>query len=291
MATVLAERIEELKADREHGASWMARRAVEALLDVSAEDAPSSDVLLERLVVAGRQLADSRPGIGSVAGAVGRVLAAAHRHKSLALPELRRLVSDEAEAVVDARRRAGRSIAIQLQDRIRGGTIVTHSASATVREALLYGGPDRVVCTVSHPGEEGRRFAEELRAAGLDVDLIEDPQGPAALESASLFLVGADTVFRGGTVCNKIGTHDLAQAASDEGVPTVVACEVIKLAPVTASEAPDLTDAGRALFDLTPPDLLESVVTEEGAFPIGQVDALIDRTPFLQEGYSLLRGF
>ena len=75
MAPVLAERVEELRADREHGASWMARRAVEALTVVADEPAPSGEALLEKLIVAGTQLADSRPGVGSVAGAVGRVLA------------------------------------------------------------------------------------------------------------------------------------------------------------------------------------------------------------------------
>ena len=33
---------------------------------------------------------------------------------------------------------------------------MTHSASATAREALVHAGPGRVVCTVSEPGGEGR---------------------------------------------------------------------------------------------------------------------------------------
>jgi translation initiation factor 2B subunit (eIF-2B alpha/beta/delta family) len=75
------------------------------------------------------------------------------------------------------------------------------------------------------------------------------------------------------------------EAAAKQGVPTVVACEVIKLAPMDASDA----DLERGVFDLTPPELVEHVVTEEGAYLAEEIRALVDRTPFLQEGYALLR--
>ena len=54
---------------------------------------------------------------------------------------------------------------------------MTHSASATVREALLHASPKRAICTVSEPVGEGRAFAEELRTQGLDVELIDDVDG------------------------------------------------------------------------------------------------------------------
>ena len=47
-------------------------------------------------------------------------------------------------------------------------------------------------------------------------------------------------------------------------VPTVVACEIVKLAPIDAASAPELSEAERALFELTPPDLITEIVTEEG---------------------------
>jgi predicted RNase H-like nuclease len=64
-----------------------------------------------------------------------------------------------------------------------------------------------------------------------------------------LLLVGADTVFRCGTVSNKAGTRALAEAAGEQGF-----------------------------------------VTEEGAYPAEEIRALVDRTPFFQDGYDLLRG-
>jgi translation initiation factor 2B subunit (eIF-2B alpha/beta/delta family) len=280
--------VDELQGDREHGASWMARRAVEVLLEVTREPFDTSEALMGGLVDAGRRLAESRPGVGAIAGATGRVLAAANAHRHLDLGQLRRLISEEAQALLDGRRRAAASIAIQLQERLEDAVVVTHSASATVREALVHTPPALAICTVSEPIGEGRAFAEELRGEGLNVELVEDADAPAKMADASLFLIGADTVFRGGTLCNKIGTTALAEAAQQQGKPIVVACEIVKLAPIDVASAPDPSEAERTLFEFTPPELITEIVTEEGAVTPEGVGALIDRTPFLREGYALL---
>jgi translation initiation factor 2B subunit (eIF-2B alpha/beta/delta family) len=284
----LAAAVAELQADREHGASWMARRAVETLLEVAEQPFDSSDALLEALIDAGRQLSESRPGVGAIAGASGRVLAAASAHRHLDVDELRRLIGEEGNAILDGRVRAAASIAIQLQDRLKDSVVLTHSASATVREALVHTAPARAICTVSEPVGEGRAFAEELRGEGLNVDLVEDADAPSLLGDATLFLIGADTVFHDGTLNNKIGTTALAEAAAARNVPTVVACEIIKLAPIEAATAPEPSEAERTLFELTPPELISEIVTEEGPTPTDCVGALIDRTPFLRDGYALL---
>lgn len=289
MAIVLGERVDELQSDRTHGGSWMARRAVEALAEIADEKAATSEQLLERLVLGGRQLAASRPAVGAVAGAVGRLLATAHAAAHLPPDELRRLLREEAIGLVASRDRAARSIAIQLRERLEHAFVLTHSASATVREALVHSPPEEVVCTVSAPYEEGRAFASELREAGLCVQLVDDVDAIEALEGCSLLLVGADTVFRDGALCNKVGTRRLAEAAAAKGVPVVVACETIKLAPIDAADAPSLGEE-RELFDVTPGDLVDEVVTEEGAVRGDEVRPLVERTPFLLQGYQLLRG-
>jgi translation initiation factor 2B subunit (eIF-2B alpha/beta/delta family) len=280
--------VEELRSDRNHGASWMARRAVETLLEVSEQPFDTSDALLEALIDAGRRLSESRPGVGAIAGASGRILAGASAHRQLDVDELRRLIGEEGNGILDGRVRAAASIAIQLQERLKDAVVLTHSASATVREALVHTPPARAICTVSEPVEEGRAFAEDLRSEGLNIDLVEDADAPAALDGATLFLVGADTVFHDGTLNNKIGTTALAEAAAARNVPTVVACEIIKLAPIEAATAPEPSEAERTLFELTPPELISEIVTEEGPTATDCVGALIDRTPFLRDGYALL---
>src|SRR6266516_4179758 len=284
----VAATVEELRGDREHGASWMAERTVEALLEVAKQPAESCEALMTELVEAGRRLAESRPGVGAIAGAAGRVLAAANGWRHLDLDHFRKLIEEEGHAILEGRRRAAASIAIQLQERLQEATVATHSASATVREALLHTPPARVICTVSEPVGEGRAFSDELRGEGMNVDLVEDAEAAAALAEATIFLIGADTVFRDGTLNNKIGTTLLAEAAAGHAIPTIVACEIVKLAPIDAAVAPQLSEAERSLFELTPPELSTEIVTEEGSVSSDGVGALVDRTPYLREGYALL---
>jgi translation initiation factor 2B subunit (eIF-2B alpha/beta/delta family) len=288
VTALLEARIAELTDDRTHGGSWMARRSVETLVEIARADAVSGEDLLERLLDAGRALTASRPAVGAIAGAVGRLLAAAHASSHLAADELRRVIEDEGNALIAGRDRAGHSIAIQLRPRLEDALVLTHSASATVHEAFLYTHPCRVVCTVSAPYEEGRAFAEQLRDEGLEVELVEDDDAIEALTHASLLLIGADTIFHDGSICNKVGTAALAAAAGELGVPVVVASEVIKLVPIGPADALEQI-RGEQAFDVTAAEDIDEIVTEEGACASADIGALVDRTPFLRDGYELLR--
>ena len=54
------------------------------------------------------------------------------------------------------------------------------------------------------------------------------------------------------------------------------------------SQAPELADIERSLFELVPPELVTEVVTEEGPFAPDEIISLVDRVPFLSEGYGLV---
>jgi ribose 1,5-bisphosphate isomerase len=261
----LAERVERVANDDVHGASWLAKEAVEAVCEAVE--------LGEDPIEVGRRMIEARPAMGAISGALGRVLASGRT------PEQ---ITEEARALIEARERASKAIAVMLTPYL-DGVVMTHSASSTVKEAVLHTPPDRVVCTISEPVGEGRGLADELRQAGLTVDLIEDSDGEHAVTTVNLLLVGADTVFRDGSLVNKVGTAGFAKAAKKAGVPVVVACEVIKLSP----EGP--RDPGEERFDLTDPGDIDTFVTEEGAFAPEDIGALIDRTPFLRHGYELLK--
>jgi translation initiation factor eIF-2B subunit delta len=262
----------------------MARRAIEALLDVAAEPASSCDELLDRLLQAGRVLVAARPAIGAIAHVVARLVASAHTAAHLPPGELQRLVAEEGAGLIGSRDRAANSIAVQLAPVLEDALVLTHSASATVREAVLHTPPARVSCTVSAPFEEGRRFAAELQAEGLDASVVEPDEVLRSLAGVSLVLVGADTVYEDGSIGNKVGTRQLAEAAHRTGVPFIVACEVLKLAP-----GPPTVDEEPELRDLTPPDLVDQIVTEEGMLTPEDIGQLMDRTPFLRDGYRLVR--
>jgi translation initiation factor 2B subunit (eIF-2B alpha/beta/delta family) len=262
--TKLAERVERVATDDRHGASWLAREAVEAV-------AEAIELGQDPLPLA-RELVRARPAMGAIAGALGRVIAAGRSPEQMA---------DEARALMEARERAAKAIAVLLSPYIEG-VVMTHSASATVKEALLHTPPGRVICTASEPGGEGRELVEELRSAGLTADLVDDPDAEHAVGTVNLLLIGADTVFRDGSLVNKVGTAGLAEAAKKAGLPVIVACEVIKLSPAGAR------DPGEKRFDLTEPKYIDRYVTEEGAYAPDEIGSLIDRTPFLRDGYELL---
>lgn len=262
----------------------MARRAVEALLEVASEPASSTAELLERLLAAGRELVAARPAMGAIMHAVGRLVASADASSHLSPEELQRLVSEEGNALIASRDRAAASIAVHLAPTLHDALVLTHSDSATVREAVRHTPPARVFCTASAPFEEGRRLAGDLRTEGLEVELVEDDDVDRALETTSLLLVGADTVYEDGSIKNKIGTRPLAEAAHRVGVRTVVACELLKLVPVPSPTREDEPE----LRDTTSPELVDEIVTEEGPVVPADVKSVIERTPFLRDGYRLL---
>jgi ribose 1,5-bisphosphate isomerase len=274
MHPIVAERVRLISEDRVHGAGWLARQAVEALGEAIAAGADP--------VEAGRELAAARPSMGAVAGAVSRVLAAGRTDEQLL---------EQCSALLERRDHAARTIAVLLRPMIEG-VVMTHSASATVREALLHAQPVRVVCTASDPIGEGRLFAEELAAEGLTVDLVADEDAVHAVETADVLALGADTVFLDGSMVNRAGTTALAEAARAAGIDVVVACETFKLAPYESpDEALEAWGASELeeIFELTDAGAIDRYVTDEGVFTPDEIAVLVDRTPFMREGYALLQ--
>jgi translation initiation factor 2B subunit (eIF-2B alpha/beta/delta family) len=234
-----AARIDALAADREERAGALARRAVEILVDAAEAGTDAVSVA--------RALAAARPSMGAVAGAVGRIVAAAPTPVQ---------VVQEGRALLEAYERASRPIAVLLQP-LLAGRVLTHSPSAAVIEAL-----DRALVdgwTRAQPGAEG-----------------------AAVAAADVVLVGADIVFLDGSIVSAAGTCAVAEAAAQAGLPVVAAAETLTLVPA------DAHDPEEELFELTPAELLTTIVTEEGAFAPQEVASLIDRIPFLRQGYELV---
>ncbi|MBD0290665.1 MAG: hypothetical protein ICV74_05365 [Thermoleophilia bacterium] len=273
MNETIAEHVKLVAEDRSHGAGWLARQAVEALAEAVTRGADPLEV--------GRMLAAARPSVGAVAGAVGRVLAAGRTEEQLL---------EQCRALIERRDRAVHAIVALLRADLEG-TVMTHSASATVHEAIVHARPTRVVCTVTEPHEEGRRLADDLESEGLTVELVADDDAAHAATTVDLVLLGADTVFVDGTLVNKAGTERLAAGANENAVPVVVACETFKLVPEHPPERSSWEDlvGSEEPFEVTPAHRIDRYVTEEGVFVPTEIAALIDRTPFLREGYELVR--
>jgi methylthioribose-1-phosphate isomerase len=140
----------------------------------------------------------------------------------------------------------------------------------------------------TRPLLQGARLtAWEAGRAGLPHALLPDNAAAALMAAGQvdLVLTGADRIAADGSVANKVGTYGLAVLAKHHSVPFVVVAPVSTVdldAPDGASitvehrpadevtriagqpVAPAGTDAYNPAFDVTPPDLVTAIVTEEG---------------------------
>jgi methylthioribose-1-phosphate isomerase len=140
----------------------------------------------------------------------------------------------------------------------------------------------------TRPLLQGSRLtAWEARRAGIPHALLADNAAASLMAAGQvdLVLTGADRIAADGSVANKVGTYGLAVLARHHAVPFVVVAPVSTVdfqAPDGASitvehrsadevtriagqrVAPTGTDAYNPAFDVTPPDLVTAIVTEEG---------------------------
>jgi methylthioribose-1-phosphate isomerase len=126
-----------------------------------------------------------------------------------------------------------------------------------------------------------------LAEAGIPHRLMIDSAAAWAMATGQVdcVIVGADRIAADGSVANKIGTYALAVAAHRHGIPfVVVAPESTRdLTTLTGSEivveerapaevthvggiatAPEGITVFNPAFDVTPPDLVTAIVTENG---------------------------
>lgn len=272
-------------ADDEHGSTWLSVRALEALRDraglLAARD-PSDDVATDWTELAGLadRLRTARPGMAAVENRVNRAMSRADDRTAAAVETA---AVEGIERAVDADREAAAVAAERVTDRV----VLTLSRSGTVLGALRAGDPAAVSVAESRPGREGVGVAETLANEGERVTLHTDAAVATVLaERADVVLVGADAVRPDGAVVNKTGTRTVATAAAREDVPVYVAAASDKVAtspvPVESGPAGDLYDGDAPLsvfdplFDTTPPDLIDGVVTERGTLSTEGVARVAD---------------
>ncbi len=158
-------------------------------------------------------------------------------------------------------------------------TLVTHSYSSTVSAAIALLRADvQIIFSEARPLYDGHRLAGELSERARTATLVTDAQLGLAVQRADAVLVGADTVMRDGSVVNKAGTLMLAATAAYFDVPLYACCETFKLrtadmpalqlermAPgeLGAPDWPGVT-VENVYFDVTPPALIHSLITESG---------------------------
>lgn len=161
------------------------------------------------------------------------------------------------------------------------------TALGVIRAAHLEGMIERVYADETRPWLQGSRLtAWELANEGIPVTLNVDSAAAHLMRTKGLtwVIVGADRITANGDVANKIGTYQLAVAAMHHGVRFMVVAPSSTIDMETASgddivieerDGRELLEVGghrvgadvdafNPVFDVTPADLIDAIVTEKG---------------------------
>ena len=166
-------------------------------------------------------------------------------------------------------------------------TVGYGTALGVIRATKESGKSIKVIATETRPIQQGSRLtAFELKHDGIDVSLIPDTAVGYTMANGLVngVVVGADRILRTGHVFNKIGTYQVATMAKQHNIPFYVAAplstfdlksnpedviiEQRKASEVTGigdtKTAPDGIDVINPAFDMTPPELISGIITENG---------------------------
>lgn len=179
------------------------------------------------------------------------------------------------------------------------------TALGVIRSAFGHGKVQRVFADETRPWLQGARLtAWELVQEGIPVSLLVDGAAAALMRSGQVgwVVVGADRIAANGDVANKIGTYAAAVAARHHGIKFMVVApsSTIDMSIASGAEIPIETrpaaeilacggvpvaapgaDAWNPVFDVTPADLIDAIVTERGVVENpdrARMQALMDRS-------------
>ena len=198
---------------------------------------------------------------------------------------------------IDGNRRMGELGAAYIDP---GSGVITHcntgglatggygTALGVIRSAYAANRIQHVYADETRPWLQGARLtAWELVQEGIPVSLLVDGAAAWLMAQGKVqwAIVGSDRIAANGDVANKIGTYHLAVAARHHGVKMMVVAPTSTIAmdtatgadiPIETRSADEIhqcggsvvaalgADAWNPVFDVTPADLVDVLVTEKG---------------------------
>ena len=162
------------------------------------------------------------------------------------------------------------------------------TALGVIRAGVTMGRIDHVYAGETRPWQQGARLTMwELVRDGIPAQLIADSAAAHLMKSGAVqwVIVGADRIAANGDTANKIGTYQLAITAKYHGVKFMVVApsSTVDMATGTGEEIEiELRDPAELLstggqrtvvegaqawnpvFDVTPAELIDAIVTERG---------------------------
>ncbi|KAB8296202.1 hypothetical protein EYC80_008985 [Monilinia laxa] len=198
---------------------------------------------------------------------------------------------------------ADKVIADTTAEKIRDGDVIlTYAKSSLVQRALAkaheMGKKFRVIVVDSRPLHEGKHLASALVSLGIEVKYCLIQGLSHNIQDVTKVLLGAHAMMTNGRLYSRIGTALVAMEASEADKPVIVLCETIKFSDRVALDsivhneiapANELVIAGGPLenwmdvkklqlcnpmYDVTPAEYIQMIVTESGNIPTTSVPVL-----------------
>lgn len=262
-------RIEEIRADRLHGASQLSRQALEVLKLVIEKGSDTKDDFLEGLKNVGDRLIKVRPSMAPIANLVARLIYEVFQvSKEKELHSLRDFAWSKTEELERSSKIALEKAAAQGAEIIEDNDkIMTCSYSSTIKEVFRIVSECEkkvrvwIVESKYKDKSYGKIMADELCQQRIFARLIPDVAVKDCITEVRKVLVGADSVLRDGSLINGLPTYELALAAKGK-LPFYIVCETLKFNPRVSSKHVKLEEG----FDLTPPELITGIITETRTF-------------------------
>ena len=271
MIAALKKSISALKKDREHGAGFLGRQALEILrLTGAGSTADTTEKFLAEISQVADALIEARPGMVSIANYalfIKEELAAAaetakspQRLKKTAFSIASRLLKSQEKSSAAAGRNAVKLVT-------KRSIIMTCSHSSSVCSALELSkraGIDFKVLAIESRHKKisyGEITTKRLQAAGISCSVVPDGQLDWQVARADLVLCGADTVSLHGWLINATPTLELAGVAALKKKPFFVICETAKFDARGFLAGLQRAEPG---FDIVPLELVSAIVTERG---------------------------
>ena len=283
MNTNVIEKINRLKDDRVHGASWLSLQAISILNSaVSGSRANTVDDFIQEIKTVAEELARARPTLTPIANYSNQFL-----HQIVA----RSQDEKESDSLKSFARTKGKELlklatraiskSVEYGSGIIGDldTVITCSYSSTVCKVLEIARQRetkfRVIIAESKFGDKvyGEIAAEQLMKHQIPTEIVSDEAIQLRISKADRALVGADSITASGYLINGKPTSILAQAARDKKIPFYVVCDSAKFDIQGYVAKPSELEPG---FDRTPLDLVTGIITEKGTMQPSLVIAYIE---------------
>jgi ribose 1,5-bisphosphate isomerase len=289
LVTDTAEKIKKMEI---RGAGRIARAAVAALMEYAGTISPPDLVTFRtEMQEAANLLVCTRPTAVSLPNAIHRVMRSLQEDFPTVTMARNQFMLACRDFMISSETAVERSGAIGARHIRDGDILLTHcnseAALACIMTAHRKGTTFEVYATEVRPGNQGLLTIKALNDAGITTNYIVDSAVRSVMREIDLVIVGADAVAVNGAVVNKIGTSQIALAAHESRTNMVVAAESYKFAPRTilgeyvrieerdpfevlppeqAMTLPHVR-VRNPVFDVTPPEYIDLIVTEKGAIP------------------------